>query len=176
MEQSRERSCALPTPGCSSYWKGSLLVALNHGHQLLLIPGHKVVNTTCVLKYQILYSKRRCACVYKGKIDGGLLWLTPCGDRYIQGLAPFTRGLLQSQFSVGVSPGPTPSWCLSADCSPIDWPPGSLGSKNLCIVYFLDAHTFFCSLNWRDLFPTFLVNLGAYPVLTSLTNRSLKCQ
>ena len=38
VEQSRERSSALPntspTPQCSSYWKGSLLVALDYGHQL----------------------------------------------------------------------------------------------------------------------------------------------
>ena len=29
VEQSRERSSALLTPRCSSYWKGSLLVALD---------------------------------------------------------------------------------------------------------------------------------------------------
>ena len=34
VEQSRERSSASPTPRCSSYWKGSLLVALNYGCQL----------------------------------------------------------------------------------------------------------------------------------------------
>ena len=32
--QSREKSWALPTPRCSSYWKGSLLVALDNGRQL----------------------------------------------------------------------------------------------------------------------------------------------
>ena len=34
VEQSRERSSAFPTPRCSSYWKGSLRVALDYGHQL----------------------------------------------------------------------------------------------------------------------------------------------
>ena len=37
MEQSREKSSALPCPTlrCSSYWKGSLLVALDYSRQLL---------------------------------------------------------------------------------------------------------------------------------------------
>ena len=34
VEQSKERSSALPTPWCSSYGKRSLLVALDNGHQL----------------------------------------------------------------------------------------------------------------------------------------------
>ena len=34
VEQSRERSIAIPTPLCRSYWKGSLLVALDYGRQL----------------------------------------------------------------------------------------------------------------------------------------------
>ena len=34
VEQSRERSSALPTPWCSSYRKGSLRVALDYGRQL----------------------------------------------------------------------------------------------------------------------------------------------
>ena len=33
-EQSRERRSAFPTPRSSSYWKGSLLVTLQYGHQL----------------------------------------------------------------------------------------------------------------------------------------------
>ena len=37
VEQSKERSNASPTPRCSSYWKGSLLVALNYSRQLLLL-------------------------------------------------------------------------------------------------------------------------------------------
>ena len=37
MEQSRERSGALPTPQCSSYWKGSLQVALDYSRQLYLL-------------------------------------------------------------------------------------------------------------------------------------------
>ena len=37
VEQSRERSSAFPyTPQCGSYWKGSLLVALDYGRQQLL--------------------------------------------------------------------------------------------------------------------------------------------
>ena len=36
MEQSREKSSALPTLRCSSYWKGSPLVALDYSHQLYL--------------------------------------------------------------------------------------------------------------------------------------------
>ena len=34
VEQSKERSSAPPTPRCRSYWKGSLLVALDYGRQL----------------------------------------------------------------------------------------------------------------------------------------------
>ena len=34
VEQSRERSSALPTPRCSSYWKRSLWVVLDYGCQL----------------------------------------------------------------------------------------------------------------------------------------------
>ena len=34
VEQSRERSSALPIPRCCSYWKGSLLIALDYGRQL----------------------------------------------------------------------------------------------------------------------------------------------
>ena len=34
VEQSRERSSALPTPQCSSYWKGSLPVAFDNSRQL----------------------------------------------------------------------------------------------------------------------------------------------
>ena len=36
VEQSRERSSA-PTPQCCSYWKGSLLVALDFGRQLYIL-------------------------------------------------------------------------------------------------------------------------------------------
>ena len=35
VEQSRERSSGLPTPRCSSYWKWSHLVALDHDRQQL---------------------------------------------------------------------------------------------------------------------------------------------
>ena len=48
VEHSRERSSALPTPQCSSYWKGSLLVTLDYGRQLLYLcrlvktPFHQV--------------------------------------------------------------------------------------------------------------------------------------
>ena len=34
VEQARERSSALPTPRCSSYWKGSFLIALDYIRQL----------------------------------------------------------------------------------------------------------------------------------------------
>ena len=34
VEHSRESVAPSPTPWCSSYWKGSLLVALNHSRQL----------------------------------------------------------------------------------------------------------------------------------------------
>ena len=34
VEQSREKCSAPPTPQCSSYWNGSLLVALDYGRQL----------------------------------------------------------------------------------------------------------------------------------------------
>ena len=34
VEQSRERRSALPTSRCSSYWKGSLRVAVDYGRQL----------------------------------------------------------------------------------------------------------------------------------------------
>ena len=37
VEQSRERSSSSPTPWCSSYWKGSLLVALDYGRQLYFL-------------------------------------------------------------------------------------------------------------------------------------------
>ena len=37
VEQSRERNSASPTPQCSSYWKGSLLVALDYRETTLLI-------------------------------------------------------------------------------------------------------------------------------------------
>ena len=37
VEQSRERISALPTPRCSSYCKGSLVVALDYGRQLYLL-------------------------------------------------------------------------------------------------------------------------------------------
>ena len=37
VEQSWERSSAFPTPKCSSYWKGSLLVALDYSCQLYLL-------------------------------------------------------------------------------------------------------------------------------------------
>ena len=37
VEKSRERSSAPPTSQCSSYWKGSLQVALDYGRQLYFI-------------------------------------------------------------------------------------------------------------------------------------------
>ena len=37
MEQSWERSSALPTPRCCSYWKRSLLVVLDHGRQFIYL-------------------------------------------------------------------------------------------------------------------------------------------
>ena len=37
VEQSRERSSALPTPRCCSYWKGNLRVTLDNGRQLIYI-------------------------------------------------------------------------------------------------------------------------------------------
>ena len=37
VQQSRERSSATPTPRCSSYWKGSLLVALDYGRRFTII-------------------------------------------------------------------------------------------------------------------------------------------
>ena len=37
MEKSRERSSALPTPRCRSYWKGSILVALIYGRQYIYL-------------------------------------------------------------------------------------------------------------------------------------------
>ena len=37
VKQSRERSCAFPTPRCSRYWKESLRVALNRGCHLYLL-------------------------------------------------------------------------------------------------------------------------------------------
>ena len=43
VEQSRERSSTFSTPRCSSYWKGSLLVALDNGRQLYLL------TYTCIL-------------------------------------------------------------------------------------------------------------------------------
>ena len=36
VKQSWEKSSAPPTLWCSSYWKGSLLVALDYGHQFYL--------------------------------------------------------------------------------------------------------------------------------------------
>ena len=35
----------------------------------------------------------------------------------------------------------------------LDWPPDFQGSKNLCIIYFLDANSFSFPLNSRDSFP-----------------------
>ena len=64
VEQSRERSSALPCPTlrCSSYWKGSLLVALDYGRQLftyicLLMLVHQ---HTCTLPMT-----NACICVVK---------------------------------------------------------------------------------------------------------------
>ena len=37
VDQSWEKSSALPTPRCCSYWKGSLLVALDYGRQLYFV-------------------------------------------------------------------------------------------------------------------------------------------
>ena len=37
VEQSRKGIVPSPTPRCSSYWKGSLLVSLNYGRQLYLL-------------------------------------------------------------------------------------------------------------------------------------------
>ena len=37
VEQSREGVAPSPTPQCSSYWKGSLLVALDYSHRLYLL-------------------------------------------------------------------------------------------------------------------------------------------
>ena len=36
-----------PTPQCSSYWKGSLLVALDYGSQLYFIPSLLVTTVDC---------------------------------------------------------------------------------------------------------------------------------
>ena len=44
VEQSRERSSALPTPWCSSYRKGSLQVTLDYGNQLISLEGREFIN------------------------------------------------------------------------------------------------------------------------------------
>ena len=56
-EQCRERSSALSSPRCRSYWKWSLLVAHDYGHQLyLLIIMHSIyevclkISRTCITK------------------------------------------------------------------------------------------------------------------------------
>ena len=51
VEQSRKRSSAPLTPWCSSYWKGSLLVALDYGRQLYL--RLTMSNTFLALKHLV---------------------------------------------------------------------------------------------------------------------------
>ena len=46
LEQSWEKSSSLPTPRCSSYWKGSLLVAFDYG-QLCLYSIWREKMTLC---------------------------------------------------------------------------------------------------------------------------------
>ena len=52
VDQSKESSSALPTPQCSSYWKGSLLVALDYGHQLYLVGYEKTSRNSSVSAQQ----------------------------------------------------------------------------------------------------------------------------
>ena len=45
-------------------------------------------------------------------------------------------------FSARGPPGHPPA-DISTSYSPNDWPPGLLGLKNFCIIYFLGTYTFF---------------------------------
>ena len=69
--------------------------------------------------------------------------------------------------SLGAIRPPIPVMCLLADSYLINILSDSLRSKNFCIIYFLDAHTYFFSLNSCDSFPLSLVYTGSYPVLKS---------
>ena len=66
VEQSRERSSTPPTPRCSRYWKGSLQVTLDYGHQLLIyiyiyiyiyISSRPSKNIRCVLFMYRIYEE-----------------------------------------------------------------------------------------------------------------------
>ena len=79
--------------------------------------------------------------------NGGLLWLTPHGDRHIQSLTScFFDESFDTNPVLSQEGAPAPSSrlsCLLVGCLPNDWPPDSLRSENFCTIHFLDAHTFF---------------------------------
>ena len=51
VEQSKERSNTLPTPRWSSYWKGSLLVALDYDRQLYLLTVNIITSNNSINVY-----------------------------------------------------------------------------------------------------------------------------
>ena len=119
-----------PTSWCCNYQKGSLRVTLDYSRQLYLLISTKGSNS----------------CMWERQRNRGLLWLTSNGDRHIQSPTSFyffDRNFdIEPVLSHGVT-SPLFGWCLLAGCSLNDWPPISLGLKNFCIIYFLNAHTFF---------------------------------
>ena len=83
-----------PTPWFSNYWKGSLLIALDYGHQLYLLYIYIYIHTHKIchlITYKSWYAiKLNQATVYQ--------WLV--GD----GFMPFQRALVQSETGTSVFP------------------------------------------------------------------------
>ena len=114
-----------------------------------------------LIKYNYLLPKigQNCYMCARDR-DRGLLWLTPHSNKHVQ--SPTSSCFLDESFhteqvlsGAGLSP-PAPGSPVN---SMNDWPHhDTLGSKDFCVIYFLDAHTFNLLVrNSRDSFPLSLV-------------------
>ena len=86
--QSREWSSTSPTPRYSSYWKGSLRVALDYGRQLyLLISVLRLTNSNICTKYVTSLAKRACvhvcARIYTREYLNSIYWRIICSCKII---------------------------------------------------------------------------------------------
>ena len=106
-----------PTPWCSSYWKGSIRVALDYGHQLFLLYSflnRRINITICCIPmktqeylsikiYLPVYLRKGwncCKCERKGEGELGhsTAILTPCGDTYSEPYFSYHQSGAQCSF------------------------------------------------------------------------------
>ena len=71
-----------PTFRCSSYWKGSLLVALNYGHQLYLLFGKKKIekNFFIIEKSFVIFTNGVCLFLW---ILSWYSWMHKCNQQEV---------------------------------------------------------------------------------------------